>query len=313
MGRAMNRSLTNVLFGAFGGRAAAAARGRRRGRRPGRCARSRADDAGGPAGLRRAGHHRPRLRPGGRAGAARRARARRPAREARRGREVRDPPGRRPHAGPHERAARRGERALRRSSSRWTRSTTSSPRTDVALVIGANDVVEPGGARRHRTARSTACRSSNVDQAAERRRPEAQHEPGLRRHRERALLRPEDGDALRRREGLDRAPRRRRQGRVARVRRATSGRLPRVALVALTARSALTTPFPKKPFRLPVGDAAGVGGGTGQRIRRLAQEEGYAVRIHLPTAAHQLFPPNWLTTSAAVPLTCAAAWDVPAK
>ena len=54
----------------------------------------------------------PGLRDGGRAGPARGARARRRAREeGRRGR-VRDPPGRRPHAGAHERAARRGERAV---------------------------------------------------------------------------------------------------------------------------------------------------------------------------------------------------------
>ena len=34
------------------------------------------------------------------------------------------------------------------SCSRWTRSTTTSPSTDVVLVIGANDIVNPGGARR---------------------------------------------------------------------------------------------------------------------------------------------------------------------
>ena len=41
-------------------------------------------------------------------------------------RQVRDPPGRRPDAGAHERPPRRGERALSRSSRRWTRSTPSS-------------------------------------------------------------------------------------------------------------------------------------------------------------------------------------------
>ena len=34
------------------------------------------------------------------------------------------------------------------------------PQTDVALVIGANDVVNPAARARHRRARSTACRSS---------------------------------------------------------------------------------------------------------------------------------------------------------
>ena len=111
MGKAMNRSLANVLFGAFGqvseSAAAVAAADRRRlgalGHRRGR---------GGDARLRAQGHHRAGLRHGGGAGPARRARARRPARgEGRRG-QVRDPSGRRPHARPHERAARRGQRAV---------------------------------------------------------------------------------------------------------------------------------------------------------------------------------------------------------
>ena len=111
MGRAMNRSIANVLFGAFGqvaagGGAAAAARrrhralGDRRGRRGHarlRAARSSSCPGYGLA-VAQAQHD---VRA-----------ARRPARgEGRRG-HVRDPPGRRPDAGPHERAARRGERAL---------------------------------------------------------------------------------------------------------------------------------------------------------------------------------------------------------
>ncbi len=40
------------------------------------------------------------------------------------------------------------------------------PRTDVALVIGANDVVNPAARTNRRAARSTACRSSNVDKSA---------------------------------------------------------------------------------------------------------------------------------------------------
>ena len=69
----------------------------------------------GPARERRQRGDRARLRHGGGAGAAPRARALRPADQARRRREVRDPPGRRPHAGPHERAARRGRNPLRRA------------------------------------------------------------------------------------------------------------------------------------------------------------------------------------------------------
>ena len=80
-----------------------------------------------PARLRVQGDHRARLRPGRRAGAARRRRARGAARVARHRGVLRDPPGRRPDARPHERAARRGQRALPAAARRWTRSTRSSP------------------------------------------------------------------------------------------------------------------------------------------------------------------------------------------
>ena len=40
------------------------------------------------------------------------------------------------------------------------------PRTDVSLVIGANDVTNPDARDEARAARSTGCRSSNVDESA---------------------------------------------------------------------------------------------------------------------------------------------------
>ena len=57
--------------------------------------------------------------------------------------QVRDPPGGRPDARPHERAARRGRRALRPAPGDGRDQSRSSPRTDVTLVIGANDVTNP--------------------------------------------------------------------------------------------------------------------------------------------------------------------------
>ena len=53
-----------------------------------------------------------------------------------------------PHAGAHERAPRRGERAVRRAQGDG-RDQPEFPQTDVALVIGANDVTNP--AARHDT------------------------------------------------------------------------------------------------------------------------------------------------------------------
>ena len=77
------------------------------------------------------------------------------------------------------------------------------PRTDVALVIGANDVTNPGGAHEPR---EPALRHADPRRrpGRERRRPQAQHGRRLRRSRQRALLQPEVRDALRRREGLAR-------------------------------------------------------------------------------------------------------------
>ena len=141
MAKAMNRSIPANVAGAFGGDGDG-----RAGADGGADRHVRATTAADAA-IQLAYAHQvivvPGLRHGGRAGAARGPRAGRAAREARRRGQVRHPSGGRPHAGAHERAAGRGRRALRRSCRRWTRSTPSSPRTDVALVIGANDVVNP--------------------------------------------------------------------------------------------------------------------------------------------------------------------------
>ena len=123
MCRAMNRSFTNVLFGAFG-QVQSRAGGRRSQNRQERNARRGRPDhgAGQPGG------DRPRLRHGGRPGPAPREGAIRLAHEARRRRAVCHSPGRRPHARPHERAAWRRRKSPTTSWSRWTRSTTTWPR-----------------------------------------------------------------------------------------------------------------------------------------------------------------------------------------
>ena len=109
MCKAMNRSFTNVMFGAFGQVQASAARGEGRAhgaqRHGGRGRRH--------SGRRQHGGHRARLRHGGGAGAAQGARAVRRAHQEGRGREVRHPPRRRTHARPHERAAGRSRHSLR--------------------------------------------------------------------------------------------------------------------------------------------------------------------------------------------------------
>ena len=159
MGRAMNRSLANVLFGAFGGAdgGAGADRGRRRGgtvrssrrrRTPPCCWRTR---------------RRVVIVPGYGLAVAQAQHAVRELAdhlEKRRDRrEVRHPPRRRPHAGPHERAAGRGRRAVPAA----LRDGADQPGVR-AHRRRARDRRQrrhqPGGARRRRRARSTACRSS---------------------------------------------------------------------------------------------------------------------------------------------------------
>ena len=109
MCKAMNRSFISVIAGGFGAEAACGG-GEAKEQRPWK--RGSAEDAAFLLKEAETGHHHPRLRHGGGAGAARAARNGRPAEgEGRRG-QIRDPPGRGPHAGAHERAAGRSQRAL---------------------------------------------------------------------------------------------------------------------------------------------------------------------------------------------------------
>ena len=86
-------------------------------------------------------------------------------------------------------------------------------RTDVSLVIGANDVVNPD-ARNNPGSPIYGMPILNVDQSQATVVLKRSMSAGLRRHRQPAVRRPEDGDAVRRREGVGREARRRRQGAV---------------------------------------------------------------------------------------------------
>ena len=87
--------------------------------------------------------------------------------------------------------------------------------TDVALIIGANDVVNPVGSRGGLADQRHA--DPQRRPGAERHRPEARPRRRLRRHPEPALQQREDEDAVRRREAVRRGPRGRGEAGVARA------------------------------------------------------------------------------------------------
>ena len=144
MCKAMNRSFTNVLFGAFGQVQAAAADDASSGKVKSGDGRGRGADA------RDAERGRDRARATAWPWRRRSTRVRElfdAADEAGHRREVRHPPGRRPHAGAHERAAGRGRHSYDKLME-MDEINPSSPQADVAIVIGANDVVNPAARTR---------------------------------------------------------------------------------------------------------------------------------------------------------------------
>ena len=191
MAKAMNRSLGNVLFSGFGDTGGAATGTVTGSLKPIEAARRRRHD-----GLRPEGDRRARLRHGGRAGAAQDLGAVPAAHRSRRDREVRDPPGGRPHARTHERAAGGSRRALRsdRGPGRDQRGVRDRRRRAHHRRQRRR---QPGGA--HRQVESDL-RHADPErrQGEERHRHQARPGRGLLRHRERALLSGQHAHAVRR-------------------------------------------------------------------------------------------------------------------
>src|SRR5581483_10613771 len=230
---------------------------------------------GDPAGLREPRGDRPRLRDGGRAGAARGARADQGARAARRRGQLRDPPGRGADAGAHERAARRGRRALRPAEGDGRR----EPRVPAHRRLAGDRRERRDEPRGEEHALLADLR--DADPRSEREpfgdRDQALDEPRLRGNRKRALLRARDLDAVRRREvGGLRDHRRARAALippVAGARRDRSTRLCETARVI--ERSQALAALSEEEF-----DVAVVGGGiTGAGVALDAASRGYSVAL----------------------------------
>ncbi|CAA9472441.1 MAG: NAD(P) transhydrogenase subunit beta, partial [uncultured Solirubrobacteraceae bacterium] len=159
---------------------------------------------GDPALLRPSRGHRPRLWHGGGAGAAHGGRPGRRARGPRRRGPARHPPGGGTHARPHERAAGRSRRAVRQAQ---------GDGRDQRRVPALRRRPDHRRQRRGQPGRPHRLELADLRHADPRRRqgavghrPEALDELRLRRHRQSALLRREDADALRRRQEVGLRP-----------------------------------------------------------------------------------------------------------